>query len=53
MNGVLSILEACMFNPDMFASMIPDARHAVLNVADMTKECLEISTRIHHLTHGK
>jgi len=49
MHGVLSILEACMFDPEMFASMIPDARHAVLSVADMTKECSEIKTRIYHL----
>ena len=51
MHGILSILEACLFNPDMFASMETDARYAVLGVADMTKECLEIKTRIHHLLH--
>ncbi len=53
MHGVLSILEACMFNPDMFASMGSDARYAVLSAADMTKECLEIKTRIYHLMHEK
>jgi len=52
MHGVLSILEVCMFNPDMFSSMGSDARYAVLSAADMTKECLEIKTRIHNLLHG-
>lgn len=51
MHGVLSILEACMLNPDMFASMSCDARYAVLSVADMTKECLEIKTRMYSLLH--
>lgn len=46
-HGTLSLLNSAMFNLDLLDP--EDIQHAVVNVIDMTKECMKIKDRIHAL----